>query len=70
MFFGIFPPNWAPKIYPFPRKIGNAHAVQMTTWVGGGGGGETPHHESALNLLDPTKQLFLKHALLRHWNWK
>ena len=34
-FFGIFSPNWAPKIYPFSRKIGNAHAVQMTTWVGG-----------------------------------
>ena len=34
-FSGIFPPNWAPKIYPFSRKIGNAHAVQMTTWVGG-----------------------------------
>ena len=36
-FFWIFSPNWAPKIYPFSRKIGNAHAVQMTTWVGGPG---------------------------------
>ena len=42
--FRDFPPNWAPKIYPFSRKIGNAHAVQMTTWVGGGGGGGDSKH--------------------------
>ena len=37
-FSGFFPPNWGPKIYPFPREIGNEHTCMVDRLSVGGGG--------------------------------